>query len=163
MWFADADGLPLVVQFSDLPDDLQRALPGTSVWHFGFQRGGWIKRIAGPEQTNPWGRLGRLFFSYPVPFEIHGALARGDDGKYRRRITSPYYRLVEAGDKKKVDYSAPEKREQLLVEGTAYGYLSIVAFVLPDSKEVGNYIDSETPRHSHFERPESRRDDTHGP
>lgn len=145
MWFAEADRSPLVVRLSDLPAEIQPAFPGTSIWHFGFQRGGWIKRITGPEQTNPWGRLGRLFFSYPLPFEIHGALARGDDGKYRRRITSPYHRLVEATEKKKVDYFVPEKREQLLVEGTAYGDFSFVAFVLPNSKEVGNYVDRKHP------------------
>ena len=52
----------------------------------GKNRGGWIKRIAGPEQSNPWGRLTRLFFSYPLPFEIRGAFARTDTETGRRNI-----------------------------------------------------------------------------
>ncbi len=62
VWFADEDGLPLIFDLRELRE-LRAHLPGTSVWHFGYYRGGWIKRISGPEQTNPWGRLGRLLFS----------------------------------------------------------------------------------------------------
>src|SRR5258708_2903433 len=52
MWFSDSDGLPLLVKRTDLAE--QSAFPGTSVWHFGYHRGGWIKRITGPSQSNPW-------------------------------------------------------------------------------------------------------------
>lgn len=60
-WFADEDGLPLIASLADF-QDIAAIVPGTSLWHFGYNRGGWIKPISGPEQTNPWGRLGRLFF-----------------------------------------------------------------------------------------------------
>lgn len=141
MWFSDLDGLPLTVRQTDLID--KAFLPGTSVWHFGYHRGGWIKRITGPEQSNPWGRLGRLFFSYPLPFEVHGDLARGDEGKYRS-ITSPFHRLLKEKSKGET-YFAPEKREQLIVDGIPYGTFSVVAFVVPDAKSVRNYVDSSHP------------------
>jgi len=68
-WFAEDDGLPLRGSLADFRE-LIDLLPGTSLWHFGYNRGGWIKPITGPAQSNPWGRLGRLFFSYPLPFGI---------------------------------------------------------------------------------------------
>ena len=142
MWFSDSDGLPLVVRQSDLSDP--SGFPGTSCWHFGYHRGGWIKRITGPEQSNPWGRLGRLFFSYPLPFEVHGDLARGDEGTYLS-ITSPFHRLLKEKSKGSETYFAPEKREQLIVGGIPYGAFSVVAFVLPDAKSVRNYLDSSHP------------------
>jgi len=142
MWFADAAGLPLVVRQADLIDPT--AFPGTSVWHFGYHRGGWIKKIAGPSQSNPWGRLGRLFFSYPLPFEVHGDLARTDEGRYRT-ITSPFHRLLKEKAKGKVTYFMPEKREKLMVDGTEYGEFSVVAFVVPEPKDVTNYLESAHP------------------
>jgi hypothetical protein len=142
MWFADADGLPLMVRQTDLIEP--SVFPGTSVWHFGYHRGGWIKRIAGPTQTNPWGRLGRLFFSYPLPFEVHGDLARTDEGKYRT-ISSPFHRLLKEKTKGKVTYFVPEKRERLIVDGVEYGEFSVVAFVLPEPKDVTNYLESAHP------------------
>jgi hypothetical protein len=142
MWFADGDGLPLKVRQKDLIEPA--AFPGTSVWHFGYHRGGWIKRIAGPSQSNPWGRLGRLFFSYPLPFEVQGDLARTDEGQYRT-ITSPFHRLLKEKAKGKVTYFVPEKRESLIVDGTAYGEFSVLAFVLPEPKDVTNYVESAHP------------------
>jgi hypothetical protein len=142
MWFADEDGLPLVVRQTDLVEP--SAFPGTSTWHFGYHRGGWIKTIAGPSQSNPWGRLGRLFFSYPLPFEVRGELARTDDGTFRT-ITSPFHRLLKEKTKGKVTYYVPEKREQLIVDGTEYGEFSVVAFVLPEPKDVTNYLESAHP------------------
>jgi hypothetical protein len=119
-WFSDSDRFPLVVRQSDLSDP--SVFPGTSVWHFGYHRGGWIKRITGPEQSNPWGRLGRLFFSYPLPFEVHGDLARGDEGAYRS-ITSPFHRLLKEKSKGGEMYFAPEKREQLIVDGISLWHI----------------------------------------
>jgi hypothetical protein len=140
MWFADVDDLPLTVKVTDLPSEVRTAFPGTSIWHFGYHRGGWIKKIAGSDQTNPWGRLGRLFFSYPLPFVVGGEYARGDNSKYNRTITSPFHRLVDAWEKKKLEYFAPEKREQLLVDGSEYGHFSFVAFVMHERDDVKNYV-----------------------
>lgn len=142
MWFADDDGLPLVVRRKDLTAGVE--FPGTVVRHFGYHRGGWIKKIAGPAQSNPWGRLGRLFFSYPLPFEVRGDLARADDGKFRT-ISSPAHRLLKERTKEKVTYFVPEKREELIVEGTGYGDFSVTAFVLPEPRDIANYLDSTHP------------------
>jgi hypothetical protein len=76
-WFADQDGLPLTDQVSNYPA-LSDALPGTSIWHFGDDRGDWVKTAVGTHQDTPAGRLGRLLFSYPLPFRIQGQLARGE-------------------------------------------------------------------------------------
>lgn len=45
-WFADQDGLPLTDQVSNYPA-LSDALPGTSIWHFGYDRGDWVKTAVG--------------------------------------------------------------------------------------------------------------------
>lgn len=146
-WFADEDGLPLVGSLADF-EELRVALPGTSLWHFGYNRGGWIKRIAGPAQNNPFGRLGRLFFSYPLPFEIHGDFARSDkkDGSGKRTIKGAYFRLLErSGDETTVEYRSSEKSEKLIVEGNTYGQFSIFIFVLKDRTYVHNYVDYKHP------------------
>ena len=122
-WFCDADQLPLVGSVEDFPE-LAPVFPGTSIWHFGYNRGGWIKRIAGPEQSNPWGRLTRLFFSYPLPFEIRGAFARTDTETGRRTIKGAFYRILDqSADPQVVEYRSGEKSERLTVEGQSYGEL----------------------------------------
>lgn len=143
-WFADNDGLPLIAHLITFPE-LAEALPGTLIWHFGYNRGGWIKPIAGPEQTNPWGRLSRLFFSYPLPFEVRGEFARTDtpSDRARRNIQGAYYRLLQ--DTAKVEYRSGEKSEKLIVETDSYGQFSIFVFVMKDRSNVRDYIDSRHP------------------
>jgi hypothetical protein len=142
-WFAETDSMPLIGILTDQPG-LISALPGTIVYHFGYHRSHWIKRITGPEQTSPWGRLGRMFFSYPLPFRVVGEMARGDAGT-RREIVGAYYRLV--GQLKKperpgaVEYRLPATREPLVVEGVAYGDFQMNAFVLGDKDNVRDYVD----------------------
>lgn len=146
-WFADEDGLPLIASLADI-QELAEFLPGTSLWHFGYNRGGWIKPISGPEQTNPWGRLGRLFFSYPLPFEIYGEFARTDSktGTGRRTIKGAYFRLLEKSDDKAViEYRSGEKSENLIVEGETYGQFSVFTFVLKERSSVRDYVDNKHP------------------
>lgn len=142
-WFSATDGLPLIGRVEDFPN-LREALPGTSVWHFGYNRGGWIKRIAGPDQTNPWGRLGRLFFSYPLPFEVRGEFARGDVADGKRPIKGAFYRIIERSDES-IQYRSGEKRERLIVEGQDYGEFSVHIFVFQESSSVKSYLDSQHP------------------
>ena len=92
-WFADKDGLPLIDQVSNYPA-LNDALPGTSIWHFGYDRGDWAKRAAGTHQDTPAGRMGRLLFSYPLPFRIQGELARGDTEAGSRTVKGAFFRLL---------------------------------------------------------------------
>ncbi len=144
-WFCDVDQLPLVGRVEDFPE-LASTFPGTSIWHFGYNRGGWIKRIAGPEQSNPWGRLTRLFFSYPLPFEIRGAFARTDTETGRRTVKAAYYRIADqAADPAVVEYKSGEKSERLTVEGQIYGEFSVHVFVFKDSGALANYVDSRHP------------------
>jgi hypothetical protein len=144
-WFCDVDQLPLVGLVSQYPG-LDSIFPGTSIWHFGYNRGGWIKRIAGPEQTNPWGRLTRLFFSYPLPFEIRGALARTDTETGRRTVKGAFYRILDqSADTKVVEYRSGEKSERLTVEDQNYGEFSVHVFVFKDSGALANYIDQRHP------------------
>lgn len=142
-WFAEDDSLPLRGFLADHPR-LQDVLPGTIVYHFGYHRSRWIKRIVGPEQTNPWGRLGRMFFSYPLPFRVVGEMARGDEGTHRD-IVGAYYRLVSQSQKKTanspVEYRLPATRESLVVESVAYGEFQVTAFVLRDKDKVRDYVD----------------------
>jgi hypothetical protein len=143
-WFCDVDELPLVGSVEDFPE-LAMVLPGTSIWHFGYNRGGWIKRIAGPEQSNPWGRLTRLFFSYPLPFEIRGAFARTDTETGRRTVKGAFYRILDqSADPEVVEYRSGEKSERLTVEGQSYGEFSVYVFVFRETGAVNNYVD---PRH----------------
>lgn len=144
-WFADTDGLPLRGSIKDF-EELKNVLPGTSLWHFGYNRGGWIKPITGPAQSNPWGRLGRLFFSYPLPFEIVGEFARTDVKNGRRNIKGAFFRLLEkSNDKEVIEYVSGEKSEKLLVNGDAYGKFSVFIFVLKDRSDVNNYVDNKHP------------------
>jgi hypothetical protein len=144
-WFADKDGLPLIGSLSDF-EELAEVLPGTSLWHFGYNRGGWIKPITGPAQSNPWGRLGRLFFSYPLPFGIEGEFARTDSKTGYRNIKGAYFRLLEkSGDKTIIEYSSSEKSENLIVEGNSFGQFSIFIFVLKERNDVHNYVDNKHP------------------
>jgi hypothetical protein len=144
-WFSASDGLPLVGRIEDFPK-LREVLPGTSVYHFGYNRGGWIKRIAGPDQTNPWGRLGRLFFSYPLPFEVRGEFARTDSPNPKRTIKGAFYRIVERSDESNgIQYRSGEKRERLIVDGADYGEFSVHVFVFQESSSVKNYLDSQHP------------------
>jgi hypothetical protein len=151
-WFADQDELPLVASLDEFPG-LKPWLPGTSIYHFGYNRGGWINRIAGPEQKSPWGRLGRLFFSYPLPFEIRGKFARTDSEDGRRNIKGAFFRLLEkVGEKLPTDkqrsyieYPSPEKSEVLEVDGEAYGTFSVFVFVLAERQNVRDYVDPEHP------------------
>jgi hypothetical protein len=144
-WFADTDGLPLRGSIKDF-EELTNVLPGTSLWHFGYNRGGWIKPITGPAQSNPWGRLGRLFFSYPLPFEIVGEFARTDVKNGRRNIKGAFFRLLEkSNDKEAIEYVSGEKSEKLLVNGDTYGKFSVFIFVLKDRADVNNYVDNKHP------------------
>jgi hypothetical protein len=144
-WFCDIDQLPLVGMVQDFPE-LASAFPGTSIWHFRYNRGGWIKRIAGPEQSNPWGRLTRLFFSYPLPFEIRGVFARTDTATGRRTVKAAFYRIADqAADPDVVEYKSGEKSERLTVEGENYGEFSVYVFVFKDSGALANYVDSRHP------------------
>jgi hypothetical protein len=79
-----------------------------------------------------------------LPFEVQGDLARTDEGQYRT-ISSPFHRLLKEKNKGKVTYFVPEKRECLIVDGTTYGEFSVLAFVLPEPKDVTNYVDSAHP------------------
>lgn len=146
-WFAEADGFPMIGLLSDQPA-LKGALPGTIVYHFGYHRSQWIKRITGPEQSSPWGRLGRMFFSYPLPFRVVGVMARGDEGT-QREIVGAYYRLVRQLQKpandRAVEYRRPVTQEQLVVEGVAYGHFQMTAFVLRDKESVRDYVDRHHP------------------
>jgi len=145
-WFADEDGLPLALSLNDVPKAFRDGFPGTSIWHFGYHRGGWIRKIKSPDQSNPWGRLGRLFFSYPLPFTVRGEFAREDTAEPTRRITSPFSRLVEAStNKDSVQHYSREKTEKLIVENVEYGEFSVVAFVMVEPDNVRNYVDKRHP------------------
>lgn len=141
-WFSTDDKLPLVGTLDDFPI-LRERIPGTSIWHFGYNRGGWIKRISGPDQTNPWGRLGRLFFSYPLPFDIRGEFARTDTTSGRRSVKGAYYRIAElaATDVTKLG----EKSEALIVEGQNYGNFNVHIFVFKEASSVRNYVEANHP------------------
>jgi len=144
-WFCDVDQLPLLGLTEDFPE-LASAFPGTAIWHFGYNRGGWIKRIAGPEQTNPWGRLTRLFFSYPLPFEIRGAFARTDTETGRRTVKGAFYRIVDQStDPDVIEYRSGEKSERLTVERQNYGEFSVYVFVFKDAGSLANYVDARHP------------------
>lgn len=145
-WFADHDGLPMIGKLADFPE-LASVLPGTSLWHFGYDRGTWVKTGFFTHQDTPAGRLGRLFFSYPLSFEIHGEFARGETKTGKRTIKGAYFRLLEekSGDKAVVEYRTGEKSEKLMVDGEFYGQFSLFAFVLKNRKEVRNYIEAAHP------------------
>ena len=101
---------------------------------------------AGPEQSNPWGRLTRLFFSYPLPFEIRGAFARTDTETGRRTIKAAFYRILDqSADPEIIEYRTGEKSERLTVEGQNYGEFSIYVFVFKDAGSLANYVDSRHP------------------
>jgi len=146
-WFADTDGYPLRASTEAFPS-LASALPGTSIWHFGYNRGDWLKTAVGIHQDTPAGRFGRLFFSYPLPFEIRGEFARGDTTSGIRTVKGAYFRLLE--DKKNkgeevVEYRSGEKSETLIVDGDGYGQFSVFVFVLRDRGTVRNYVEKSHP------------------
>jgi hypothetical protein len=145
-WFCSGDDLPLTDHLDSIPS-IASCFPGTSVWHFGYTRGSWLKTPVGTHQDTPAGRLGRLFFSYPLPFEIRGELARGDTATGIRTIKGAYYRLLEdkEDDSGVVEYRSGEKSETLRVEGVDYGKFSIFVFVLRDRSHVRNYVDKNRP------------------
>jgi hypothetical protein len=127
---------------------LALALPGTSIWHFEYNRGDWLKTAVGIHQDTPAGRFGRLFFSYPLPFEIRGEFARGDTSSGIRTVKGAYFRLLE--DKKSkgeeiVEYRSGEKSETLVVDGESYGQFSVFVFVLKDRGAVPNYVEKSHP------------------
>lgn len=145
-WFSDQDGLPLTDQVSNFPA-LNDALPGTSIWHFGYDRGDWVKTAVGTHQDTPAGRLGRLLFSYPLPFRIEGQLARGETETGSRTVRGAFFRLIDdrVGSRNAVEYRTGEKSEELIVDGETFGNFSIFAFVLAPNAEVRNYVDQERP------------------
>jgi hypothetical protein len=145
-WFCSGDGLPLADNKDVLPM-LTSSFPGTSVWHFGYVRGTWLKTAAGAHQDTPAARLGRLFFSFPLPCEIRGELARGDTPTGARTVKGAYYRLLEErpGKNRVVEYRTGEKSETLYVDGVEYGRFSVFVFVLNDRKLVRNYVDNQHP------------------
>jgi hypothetical protein len=147
-WFATEDGLPLVSERRDFPE-LAEHLPGTSIWHFGYDKGKWIRRITSPGQNNPWGRMGRLFFSYPLPFRIRGEFARDDSTTGSRQIKGAFYRMFESTDGlfdqregAPLEYRTSEKRETLVVQNQAYGEFSVYVMVLKKREAVRAYVDN---------------------
>lgn len=143
-WFADADGYPLRASTQAFPS-LAQALPGTSIWHFGYTRGDWLKTAVGTHQDTPAGRFGRLFFSYPLPFEIRGEFARGDTVSGMRTVKGAYFRLLEDRRDAVVEYRSGEKSETLIVDGESYGQFSVFVFVLTDRGTVRNYVEKSHP------------------
>ena len=144
-WFSTVDGLPLASRASDFPK-LPQWLPGTLVWHYGYNKGGWVKRISGPEQSNPWGRLTRLFFSYPLPFVIRGQFARTDTKEGNRTVKGAYYRIFGTAEAPtKIAYRSGEMRERLSVEGADYGEFSVYVCVFVESDSVRDYVQREHP------------------
>ena len=145
-WFADHDGLPLIGNTSDFPA-LAEVLPGTSIWHFGYDSGDWIKTAVGTHQDTPAGRLGRLLFSYPLLFQIQGALARGDTDAGTRPIKGAFFRLMDerTSGKNAVEYRTGEKSERLIIDNVDFGQFSVFAFVLSPNAEVRNYVDRDCP------------------
>lgn len=145
-WFCNSEQLPLkgnVADFANLKD----IFPGTSIWHFGYARGDWLKSTVGTHQDSPTARFGRLFFSYPLPFEIHGEFARGDTASGMRNVKGAYFRLLEdrSGSEAVVEYRSGEKSETLMVDGAEYGRFSVFVFVLKDRSQVRNYVDRSRP------------------
>lgn len=145
-WFADEDGFPLRAPTQAFPA-LAGSLPGTSIWHFGYTRGSWLKTAVGTHQDTPAGRFGRLFFSYPLPFEIRGEFARGDTASGMRTVKGAYFRLLEdkSRDDEIVEYRSGEKSETLIVDGETYGQFSVFVFVLRDRGTVRNYVERSHP------------------
>lgn len=145
-WFAAADGLPMLGTRLDFPD-LFNSLPGVLLWHFGYDRGDWIRTSVRTHQDSPAGRLGRLFFSYPLPFQIHGEFARGESESGTRTIKGAFFRLTEdrTSGKSITEYRTGEKSEKLIVEGEGYGDFSMFAFVLTPEADVRNYVDPSHP------------------
>lgn len=146
-WFCSNDNLPLADSLDAVPE-IAHYFPGTSIWHYGYNRGSWLKTPVGTHQDTPAGRLGRLFFSYPLPLEIRGELARGDTPNGVRTIKGACYRLLEErgeGNASVVEYRTGEKSETLRLEGVDYGKFSIFVFVLRDRNQVRNYVDKQRP------------------
>lgn len=145
-WFADQDGLPLVGKVSDFPP-LADAFPGTSIWHFGYDRGDWLKTATGTHQDTPAGRLGRLLFSYPLPFQIHGELARGETDSGTRTVKGAFFRLMDerASSKSAVECRTGEKSERLIINNEEFGQFNVFAFVLSQDAEVRNYVHQDRP------------------
>lgn len=159
-WFVDAQELPIPLRVSDFPE-LQGRLPGTMVWHFGYQRGGWMKEIRQANPNNPYGRLGRMLFSYPLPFKIEGELARHGTTDSSRTVKAPFYRLLDRWNRQQaaqqgheqdnsdddggVEYYSAEKSESLIVDGVSYGKFSVYAFVLGKKSAVQSYVQPNHP------------------
>jgi len=145
-WFCTSEGLPLADSYDAIPE-IAHCFPGTSIWHYGYTRGSWLKTPVGTHQDTPAGRLGRLFFSFPLPFEIRGELARGDTPTGIRTIKGAYYRLLEdrEGDASVVEYRSGEKSETLRVEGIDYGKFNVFVFVIRDRGQVRNYVEKSHP------------------
>lgn len=145
-WFAAEDGSPLVANTTEFPE-LADVLPGVSLWHFGYDRGNWVRTSVRTHQDSPAGRLGRLFFSYPLPFQIYGEFARGETETGTRTVKGAFFRLAEdrTSGKAAVEYRSGEKSEKLIVEGEIYGDFNMFAFVLNPEAEVRNYIEPSHP------------------
>ena len=92
------------------------------------------------------GEIGRLFFSYPLPFGITGEFARTDTATGNRTIKGAYFRLLEqSSDKGNVEYHSGEKSENLIVGGETYGKFSVFVFVLKERSSVSNYVENKHP------------------
>jgi hypothetical protein len=153
-WFSDSNGLPLELSITDFPE-LQGMFPGTSIWHFGYHRGGWINPIAGAGQNTPWGRMGRMFFSYPLPFKVKGEFAskakEGEIGREERPIKGAFFRLLERWKRKQKDdtenlvYYSAEKSQTLIVDGDSFGTFSAFVFVFEKKDSVKSYVDARHP------------------
>lgn len=144
-WFSEYDKLPLVVRTNDIID-IHPYIPGTAIFHYGYHRSDWINVVKNPEQKNPWGRLARLFFSYPLPFVLQGQMARSDYKDPKRTLKGSFFRLTDkSNDKNTMDLVLPEKTGVLEINNVQYGTFSLFVFVLNDKSYVRNYVDPSHP------------------
>ena len=116
-WFSDSDGFPFRGSLKSLPR-LKEMLPGTAVWHFGYSRGGWIKAIAGPEQSNPGADWPTFSSPIPSPFTSGASWRETDSPKGQRLLKGAFFRLLES---EAVEYSSGERSEAVLSDGTKFG------------------------------------------
>ena len=82
-----------------------------------------------------------MLFSYPLPFEVIGELARGDTSTGRRTVKGAYYRLQDTKNES-VEHISPEKQDTLIVGNNPFGKFSVYVIVLKDRHAVSNYLDA---------------------
>lgn len=148
-WFSQDGMLPITTNKANCPE-MDKYLPGTAIWHFGYDCDGWIQPLLSSRQNTPWGRLGRLLFSYPLPFRVSGEMARADGKKDGyRTLRGAFYRL--RGREERLEgkpenvYFGATKDETLIVDGETYGSFSITPMVLDNEEAVRTYVDKAHP------------------